>query len=646
MIESSILTRVRLMSILSSLYNGFNGINRMSDNMTTLADNVSNLNSVAFKSRSVTFHEMMTTYNNTNQLGSGAELASVDTNFNVGNLEGSGISTNMAIDGGGYFLMRETTITTAELYTRDGQFDIANYTGTTETNVYNIANQSGHYLQGLNLNSLATPSTDVTDVLVKSVSFPKATSAIDMAVNIEHDSNKVETTNIPLYEKWDGTKLTTTSPVTPDPLSSADYDYSSTLKIFDTVGDGFDLTIYFDHTSSNNEKEFIITCDPSLDKRLIGTTTNRYNSGATTTNKGAGALLYGVINFNVAGELEGINCWDVPADTTVDHTTATNQIQLQRGEGYYSFPFNFSGTGANQAATVNFGTTPQTQIITSQDSAKSNKLPDTLLDVGSTTLWSSVYDSSGNQVVSGDIINFTGTSGDGTAVAYSYTVDTTKAVSDLLTNLGTQFSATASVVNGQLQITDNTIGSSQLAITAITYSDANGNTPTTNTSLAQTFGAQSSSFDISPQDNFQFKEPATTSYANKSVETFIDQDGYASGRLEDIFIDSKGIIYGDYANGERIAQAQVMLANFTNQAGLKQFGNSIFQSTSDAGTRTIGAPGQSTLGKIIGSTLEMSNVDLSEQLTMLIQTQRNLQANSKSITTADEFYETALTLKR
>lgn len=631
------------MSILSSLYNGFSGLNIMGNNMQVLANNIANVNSVAYKSQRSQFEAVLASTLDPHPIGNGATLSTITTSSTVGNIDPTNIPTDMAINGSGFYLLREASAAAAEIYTRDGQFQLE--PNSIDTDAYNLVSNMGYFLQGTNINSTAvpTPIGSFEDIVIKKISLPQETTSIRVAANIQDDIKKLESTNIPLYERWDGTKLTGTQP---DPISSSDYDFSTAITIYDTVGDAHDLSIYFDHTSTAFEKEFLITCNPKEDRRLIGAGPGRYNDTATTTNKGAGALLYGVIDFNTTGDLESISCWNVPADANVDHTTPTNQIQLVRGEGDYSFSYNFTGSGTDTATTINFGTTPQPQSTISTAGARKNAPPLTAEMIASTTSWTSVYDSIGNQVNNGDIINFTGTTGDGTAVAYSYTVDTTKNVSDLLANLETQFQATATILDGKLELTDTEIGDSQLAVSSITYSDSNGNSPAVNASLAQIFGAQDTAFEAANQYRYHLIPPSTTSYASGSNTLYTNQDGYAASTLKDIAISAKGVISGVYAGGQKIEQARVSLARFTNLAGLKKIGEGILTMTSDAGTRTVGSAGESGLGGIIGRSLEMSNVDLNREFTELIRTQRTFQANSKTITTADEFYQEALRIKR
>ncbi len=124
------------------------------------------------------------------------------------------------------------------------------------------------------------------------------------------------------------------------------------------------------------------------------------------------------------------------------------------------------------------------------------------------------------------------------------------------------------------------------------------------------------------------------------------QDGYPTGTLSSYSIGSDGVITGVYDNGESLAIAQVALATFKNPAGLNQVGSSLFQVSNNSGTANISAPGQDGKGAIVAGCLEMSNVDLSTELTDMIVTQRAYQANSRVITTSDEMLEELVNLKR
>lgn len=137
-----------------------------------------------------------------------------------------------------------------------------------------------------------------------------------------------------------------------------------------------------------------------------------------------------------------------------------------------------------------------------------------------------------------------------------------------------------------------------------------------------------------------------TSFDKDSSTTGISQDGYAGGDINGLSVDETGTIIGSFTNGRSFALAQVSMATFTNNGGLESDGGNCFVQTSNSGDPIVGQASTGGKGTIQASSLEMSNVDLSRSLTQLIVIQRGYQANSKTITTADEMLNTLLQLKQ
>jgi flagellar hook protein FlgE len=137
----------------------------------------------------------------------------------------------------------------------------------------------------------------------------------------------------------------------------------------------------------------------------------------------------------------------------------------------------------------------------------------------------------------------------------------------------------------------------------------------------------------------------TQSASQSSTKAFY-QDGYTMGYLERFQIDSTGTITGIYSNGTNRTIAQLALATFTNQGGLEKSGDTNFKESINSGIANIGVSGVAGKGSLLAGALEMSNVDLTEQFTDMIVTQRGFQSNAKTIQTADTLLETVLSLKR
>ena len=125
----------------------------------------------------------------------------------------------------------------------------------------------------------------------------------------------------------------------------------------------------------------------------------------------------------------------------------------------------------------------------------------------------------------------------------------------------------------------------------------------------------------------------------------LTQDGFTTGRLAGIDIDDEGVILARFTNGQSAVQGQVALANFASTQGLRPLGGNGWSQTFAAGEVLEGRPGSASLGLIQGGALEDSNVDLSAELVNLIIAQRNFQANTEVISTADAVTQAVINIR-
>lgn len=98
--------------------------------------------------------------------------------------------------------------------------------------------------------------------------------------------------------------------------------------------------------------------------------------------------------------------------------------------------------------------------------------------------------------------------------------------------------------------------------------------------------------------------------------------------------------------GTLITAGKLVLAKFSNAQGLQKAGNNLFVPSANSGQPLFANPKLSGTGDIVSSSLEMSNVDLSEEFTEMIVAQRGFQANTRIITTSDEILQELVNLKR
>ena len=138
----------------------------------------------------------------------------------------------------------------------------------------------------------------------------------------------------------------------------------------------------------------------------------------------------------------------------------------------------------------------------------------------------------------------------------------------------------------------------------------------------------------------------TTQYGAAFGVNNLIQDGYTSGRLAGVDIDTEGVIFARYTNGQSSALGKVALAKFNNNQGLRQVGDTAWVESYQSGAAQLGEAGTSSFGQIQSGALEASNVDVAEQLVNLITAQCNFQANAKAISTGDQITQAIINLAR
>lgn len=137
-----------------------------------------------------------------------------------------------------------------------------------------------------------------------------------------------------------------------------------------------------------------------------------------------------------------------------------------------------------------------------------------------------------------------------------------------------------------------------------------------------------------------------TQLATETQVIASDQNGFPPGSLQSFSIGVDGVVTGLFTNGLTRPLGQLAMAVFPNTNGLARLGQNLWESTDNSGVPVIGTPQTSGRGAINAGYLEQSNVDISNEFTDLIVTQRGFQANTKVVTTVDEMLQDLLSMKR
>jgi flagellar hook protein FlgE len=123
-------------------------------------------------------------------------------------------------------------------------------------------------------------------------------------------------------------------------------------------------------------------------------------------------------------------------------------------------------------------------------------------------------------------------------------------------------------------------------------------------------------------------------------------NGNAASKVKGYEIDDKGIVSIAYENGDLVPKFRVALASVQSPDNLNPVAGNMYTQSNDSGVVILGYAGSSGFGKILSGALEDSNVDVAEELTAMIESQRNYTANSKVFQTGSELMEVLVNLKR
>ncbi|HVO48104.1 MAG TPA: flagellar hook protein FlgE [Steroidobacteraceae bacterium] len=190
----------------------------------------------------------------------------------------------------------------------------------------------------------------------------------------------------------------------------------------------------------------------------------------------------------------------------------------------------------------------------------------------------------------------------------------------------------------QLYVDGNAVGTPQ----ALDYSNTGALTTPANGQI--TFPAYTPATGAAAM-NLTFNFNTTTQYGDNFGVSAVQQDGFTTGRLTGISIDTTGVVQARFTNGRSVNLGQIALANFANNQGLQQLGNASWAATNASGAAVAGVAGNSGFGTIQSGSLEESNVDTTSSLVDMIKAQRNFQANAQMIQTDNQITQTVINIR-
>lgn len=640
--------------MLRSLMTGVSGVRGHQTLLDVVGNNIANVNTAGFKKSTVTFQDLLYQTSrgasspqgdrggiNPMQVGLGVNIGAIETIHSQGQLQYTGNRTDMAIQGDGYYVMGDGSRT---LYSRAGNFIL-------DANGNIVQSGTGYMLKGY---TLETDPNDPTR-------YVKGTQLVDM--------------NIPVGQKLPAQATTLTG--FRCNLDSRVDAYlpmgflTNGVKATGLLG-GAERSITFGSGTDVNSFVTVKVGDQTVQMAIDGVDQDVKRPKLADTTLTLDGQTYDVTFDSASGVLKMTNqadatdSWEYELGAMMDYDIVS--IAESNGtEHHYLVEYNDLGSQGGNREMVLWGdnnATPSavtrfsSEITTSHDGifidpAGNGYSLGTTFPEGKTLFAVPSENGQGIEIrsdsVSGDVLS--------TVNQRIPSVHTTKLdVFDSLGNSHTLEVSWEKIENNQwrwrawlptepgITLTNNT---------GIISFQSNGKIDgsSSNATMSLGFGslgAEDSSIKLDFSGQSFDKEPieGVTQYGSAFTTKAYYRDGYEMGVLNDFAVGTDGTVVGVYSNGESRSLYRLGLALFANPSGLEKVGNTAFAESANSGIGQVVSPLEGGAGKISGGSLEMGNVDLSEEFVRLIIAQRGFQANARVVTTSDQVLEELVNMKR
>ncbi|MDA8168177.1 MAG: flagellar hook protein FlgE [Nitrospiraceae bacterium] len=304
--------------MLSSMNAAVSGMNANGTMLSVISDNIANQNTVGFKSSSVNFEDVLSGMTGSVQVGRGVLVSSTAPSFAQGSFESTTNALDMAIDGNGFFIVQPGSGTA---YTRAGQFST--------DKGGNIVNPDGAILQGYQADSSGNITGAMGNLKIATSQVPaNITTKANVAVNLQSTA-AAEANPFTLDSNGDG--------IANDP---GNYNFSTTISIFDSQGASHPVTAYFAKTADNAWTVHYVYEDPANPGSLLeaGTQNLTFNTNGSLNNDNSGTAI--PFNFGPSVAAQSV---------TFDYGTGTGETPAGDGfDGTTQFASDFATMDLNQ----------------------------------------------------------------------------------------------------------------------------------------------------------------------------------------------------------------------------------------------------------------------------------------------------------
>ncbi|WP_431854532.1 flagellar hook-basal body complex protein [Azospirillum sp.] len=666
------------MSVFGSMTTAVAGLAAQAQALGNLSDNISNSQTIGYKRVETTFQELVTTSNADKHSPGGVRAKPSFTNSTPGNISQTQTATNMAISGNGFFQVSQgvegssgISFQDAQYFTRAGDFTLDRFGY--------MKNSAGMYLNGWGVDSKgAVDKGSISPIRIQQlIDTPSATQNINLSANL---------------------------PLAPTTANQP----AQSVSLIDAAGEEHTLQLNWRQQSQGNWRLSIV--DPSGDTADVtsGQLLSSIADPLAPTTALLGTIGdSGGLPVPMASAVDPVQH---STTLTLDTTTVTANKAYTVSVGGRNFSYTATATDVTTPDNVAYqlwsqiqaagvcpgGASVAANVLTLNGDTNGNSLtvsatPSADLPLGTNTPVVGV-----KQVVSiplggtvGNVndvytVDFSGV-GSGPVITYQ-TDGTESSVKELAeriaaaVNANTTSPATASVVNGTVVLTAKTattltdltnltlsatpgykpayvdvgfsggylssLGSSNVGTGSITIppSQTTGENAYIEFNVDYGYGAQKVKLNLG---QFGSATSGLTQFTGTSItENSKTQDGFTRGAFQNLEVKASGDVVANYDNGRSRVLARVPVIQVTNPDGMQKVNGNAYQMTRDAGGARADDAGANGAGGFAVSSIEGSNVDIAQEFTKLIVTQRAYSANTKVVTASDEMLQETLGMKR
>jgi flagellar hook protein FlgE len=618
---------------LDSMFIGVSGLAAYQNQIDVVSNNIANVGTNGYKGQNVAFQDLFyqsqtyaTAPTQTNggvngqQIGLGVKIGSINTDFTQGGLQTTGVNTNLAMNGDGFFILRQPGASAQPVYTRNGAFSL-NANGLLYDPSSGLAVQGYMATKGA-VNQAGTPG-DMT------IPLGLASQAVGTGLNtqLKFGPTGDQVFDVQMGNNLDQTQWIKEAQGVQGGTPGTGTAWPTTTTIYDSLGVGHQATItYTPDATGATPGTSTMTSNAALASNPASTVVTAISAtGATKTIPAPGLS----VTINGTGTLATITDGTNTMTAGPGASVTIDGVKLTLG--------NFTAADANLRA--QYGTTAATNGLPGQVADGTGNLHSVA------SRWKvSVSFNDGTQIS-------TLTSAGNGATAPTFGNGTSGVVGYAYFDQNGQYVNTSSYVNGTAPGAGQptVIGAAGVHTAGLAASSLAGDnlnilawgTGNTNNSIAPTAGG------VAPATGpigMDFSK--VTSLSSTSNATTLNQNGFGAGTLSNITVGADGTITGAFTNGQNQILGRVAVATFANENGLDRIGGSNFQQTANSGLAQVGTAGTGRFGSVVSGSLEQSNVSIADQFTKMIAAQNAYQANSKSITVASEDLQTVTGLIR